>query len=383
MSASSVTDRFTTVRHVAETLAIAAAGGAALGLIGVPAGWLSGSILAVAGASLAGRPMLIPTLLMRAIFVLIGISLGAVVTPETLHGMATYPVSIAVLILAMALISIGGAGYLRVIHRWGNVDAYLAAAPGGMSQVLALGAELGGDLRAIAIVQSIRVVVIAVGLPAGLSMLGLVGQAPPRVTGVLSIGVVDELAILVAASTVVAIIAYRIRFPGGLLFGAMLTSAALHGSGLIHAVMPWWVVNTVMVAMGAITGSRFANTPLRMLLNFVGAAFGSFAVAVTIAAAFAAVLISVLSLRAAEVMIAFAPGSVDAMMLLALALNLDPVYVGAHHLTRIFFVSLTMPLVARRTARSLKIRSEPPKQLPKQPPKPPLKPPLKRPPFQD
>ena len=379
MSASSVTDRFTTVRHVAETLAIAAAGGAALGLIGVPAGWLSGSILAVAGASLAGRPMLIPTLLMRAIFVLIGISLGAVVTPETLHGMATYPVSIAVLILAMALISVGGAGYLRLIHRWDNVDAYLAAAPGGMSQVLALGAELGGDLRAIAIVQSIRVVVIAVGLPAGLSMLGLVGQAPPRVTGALSIGVLDELAILVAASTVVAIIAYRIRFPGGLLFGAMLTSAVLHGSGLIHAVMPWWAVNTAMVAMGAITGSRFANTPLRMLLNFVGAAFGSFAVAVTIAAAFAAVLISVLSLRAAEVMIAFAPGSVDAMMLLALALNLDPVYVGAHHLTRIFFVSLTMPLVARRTARSLKIRSEPPKQLPKQPPKPPLK----RPPFQD
>jgi membrane AbrB-like protein len=379
LPASSVTDRFTTVRHLAETLALAAAGGAALGLIGVPAGWLSGSILAVAGASLAGRPMLIPTLLMRAIFVLIGISLGAVVTPETLHGMATYPVSIAVLILAMALISIGGAGYLRLIHRWDNVDAYLAAAPGGMSQVLALGAELGGDLRAIAIVQSIRVVVIAVGLPAGLSMLGLVGQAPPRVTGALSIGVLDELAILVAASTVVAIIAYRIRFPGGLLFGAMLTSAVLHGSGLIHAVMPWWAVNTAMVAMGAITGSRFANTPLRMLLNFVGAAFGSFAVAVTIAAAFAAVLISVLSLRAAEVMIAFAPGSVDAMMLLALALNLDPVYVGAHHLTRIFFVSLTMPLVARRTARSLKIRSEPPKQLPKQPPKPPLK----RPPFQD
>jgi len=379
LSASSVTDRFTAVRHLAETLAIAAAGGAALGLIGVPAGWLSGSILAVAGASLAGRPMLIPTFLMRAIFVLIGISLGAVVTPETLHGMATYPVSIAVLILAMALISVGGAGYLRLIHRWDNVDAYLAAAPGGMSQVLALGAELGGDLRAIAIVQSIRVVVIAVGLPAGLSMLGLVGQAPPRVTGGLSIGVLDELAILVAASTIVAIIAYRIRFPGGLLFGAMLTSAVLHGSGLIHAVMPWWAANTAMVAMGAITGSRFANTPLRMLLNFVGAAFGSFAVAVTIAAAFAAVLISVLSLRAAEVMIAFAPGSVDAMMLLALALNLDPVYVGAHHLTRIFFVSLTMPLVARRTARSLKIRSESPRQLAKQPPKPPLK----RPPFQD
>ena len=324
-------------------------GGAALGLAGVPAGWLSGSILAVAGAALAGRPMFIPTLLMRAIFVLIGISLGAVVTPETLHGMATYPLSIVVLLLAMTVISVSGAGYLQLAHGWDKVDAYLAAAPGGLSQVLALGAELGGDLRAIAIVQSIRVVVIAVGLPAGLSVFGLVGHAPPRATAPLSIAVLDELAILVAVSSVVAIIAYRFRFPGGLLFGAMMSSAILHGSGMVHAIMPWWVANTAMVAMGAVTGSRFANTPLRLLLNFITAAFGSFAVAVAIAALFAAVLISLLSLRAAEVMIAFAPGSVDAMMLLALALNLDPVYVGAHHLTRIFFVSLTMPLVARRT----------------------------------
>lgn len=119
LSAPSTNDRFIIPRHLAETLAVAAAGGATLGLTGFPAGWLSGSILAVAGASLAGRPMLIPTLLMRAIFVLIGISLGAVVTPETLHGMATYPLSIAVLLLAMAFISIGGAGYLRLIHRWG------------------------------------------------------------------------------------------------------------------------------------------------------------------------------------------------------------------------------------------------------------------------
>ena len=49
-----------TLRHLAETLAFAAAGGLTLGLIGMPAGFLSGSILAVAAASLAGRPMLIP-----------------------------------------------------------------------------------------------------------------------------------------------------------------------------------------------------------------------------------------------------------------------------------------------------------------------------------
>jgi uncharacterized membrane protein AbrB (regulator of aidB expression) len=53
-------------------------------------------------------------------------------------------------------------------------------------------------------------------------------------------------------------------------------------------------------------------------------------------------------------MIAFAPGSVDAMMLLALALHLDPVYVGAHHVMRIFFVALAMPFMVKREAGKAK-----------------------------
>lgn len=363
-------DRIAIARRLAETLAFAAAGGLTLGLLGVPAGYLSGSILMVAAASLAGRPMLIPTLPMRILLVLIGISLGAVVTPATLNGMAAYPLSIVVLLAAMVCISISGAAYLRAVHGWDKITAYLAAAPGGLSQVMALAAELDADMRAIAIVQTVRVAIIAVGLPAGLSLFGLVSRAARSVGGPFDPAQFDELAILIAASTVVSLIAYRIRFPGGLLFGAMLTSAALHGSGTIHVAMPWWVTNTVMVAFGAVTGSRFAGTPVRLLAHFIGAAFGSFAIAVTVTALFAAGLVGILGLPIGEVMIAYAPGAVDAMMLLALALNLDPVYVGAHHLTRIFFVSLAMPLLARRAAPARKAIDAP-------------KPPLKRPPFQD
>ena len=263
LSAPPTNNRFVIPRHLAETLAIAAAGGATLGLIGFPAGWLSGSILAVAGASLAGRPMLIPTLLMRAIFVLIGISLGAVVTPETLHGMATYPLSIAVLLLAMAFISVGGgpdicvsciAGQSRRIScRRSRRDV---AGPGTGRRArwrFARDRDRAEHTRRRHCGRSARRIVIARSRR----------PRPPRTTGVLTLAVLDELAILVAVSTLVALIAYWVRFPGGLLFGAMLTSAVLHGSGLIHAVMPWWVANTAMVAMGAITGSRFANTPPR------------------------------------------------------------------------------------------------------------------------
>jgi uncharacterized protein len=356
---------------VAETLAFAAAGGGSLGLLGVPAGYLSGSILLVACASIAGRPLQIPVLPMRMLMVLIGISLGAVVTPATLRGMANYPLSIAVLLVAMVCVSITGAAYLRVVHGWDTMTAYLASAPGGLSQVMALAAELGADIRAIAIVQTFRVTVIAVGLPAGLALLGLAGHASRGAGAPFDPAQLGELCILIAAATAVSLIAHAVRFPGGLLFGAMLTSAALHGSGTIHVLMPWAVTNTVMVAFGAVTGSRFAGTPLRLLANFMGAAFGSFAVAVAVTAIFAAALVGFLALPVAEVMIAYAPGAVDAMMLLALALHVDPVYVGAHHLVRIFFVLMTMPFLARRAQKAPLPIDEP------------IKPPTRRPPFQD
>lgn len=367
MSAPTPPDRITVLARLAETLAIGGVGGMALGWLGMPAGYLSGSILAVSIAALAGRPMRVPAPFARVIFVVLGISLGAVVTPETLTGITSYPLSIAALLVATGAVGFGCTAYLRAVHGWGKVDAYLASAPGAMSQVLIAGAELGADLRAIAIVQSTRVVILAIGLPAGLALMGLAGHAARPDPGPLTLHVIDELAILVAAGAAGAWLAHRLRLPGGLLFGAMITSAVLHGAGLIHAVLPWWVTNTAALALGAVIGARFTNTPLRLLLHYLGAAFGSFAVAVIITAVFAAGVVSLLSMRAAEVMIAYAPGSVDAMMLLALALHLDPVFVGAHHVVRIFLVALTTPLLARRIACK---------------PKPPTSP-RKLPPFQD
>jgi membrane AbrB-like protein len=338
----------TAFARIAETLAIAAAGGLALGMSGFPAGWVSGSIVAVAIAALAGRPMYVPMWMARVIFVLIGVSLGALVTPETLHGIATYPASIMVLIVATAIISYAGGYYLQAVHGWDAVSASLGAAPGGMSQVVAVASEMHADLRRIVIVQTLRVVIVAVGLPALLLVFGLSGPVTRGLGGAFDPSQLGELTALIAVSTVVAIVAHLVRFPGGLLFGAMLTSAVLHGGGWFHAVVPWWVANAVMIALGGVVGARFANTPFRMLLQFLGAAVGSFAVSIVFMAIFAGVLVAVLSnLHVADVLIAFAPGSVDAMMVLALALHIDPVYVGAHHLTRILFVSLTMPLIAK------------------------------------
>jgi membrane AbrB-like protein len=159
---------------------------------------------------------------------------------------------------------------------------------------------------------------------------------------------VPELVILVVSSTALAWLVFYFRLPGGLMFGAMTASAILHGGGFIHSLLPWWVAYAGVVGIGAVTGSRFANTDPFTLLRFLGAALGSFAVAMTIAALSVLLLTTFMSVHAADAVLAFAPGAQDTMMVLSLALHLDPVFVGALQLSRFLMVSFLVPFLAQR-----------------------------------
>jgi uncharacterized protein len=337
--------------QVAETLAIAAVGGVGFSLIGVPAGLVSGSVLAVASAALAGRRTKVPLWLARLCFMLIGMLLGAVVTPETLAGITTWPLSVALLTVSTLGMMVATTCYLRFAHGWDPLSALLGASPGAMAQVVALAAEFGADMRGVAIVQTMRVLVITIGLPAGLALFGFAAGGVIVVPGPPSGSSLLELAMIAIVSSLMAFVTVRLRVPGGLLFGAMAGSALLHGTGYVHAVLPWWVGSSAVVMLGAVVGSRFANATPRMLLDYVGAALGSSAVAIAVASFFVLIATRFLPFRTADVVIAYAPGAQDTMMVLALALHLDPVYVGAHQLSRWLVVTFAVALSARRLAK--------------------------------
>jgi membrane AbrB-like protein len=336
--------------QVAETLLIAAVGGAGLALVGFPAGLITGSMLAVALASLVGRPMTVPPMLARVCIVLVGILLGAVVTPETLKGIATWPASVAILSVSAIGVMVAVTIYLRLVHKWDAMSALLGSSPGSMAQVLALAAEFKADISGIAIVHVMRVLLIVLGVPAGLALAGLTVDPAVRVTPEGGQSLL-ELAILVTVSAATAFALLWLRFPGGLMFGAMMSAAILHGGGFVHATLPWWLASAAIVMLGALAGSRFANLSARMLLSYLGAAVGSFAVGTAVAVCFGLIVVMLLPFRVADVAVAFAPGALDTMMVLALALHLDPVYVGAHHLVRFLVVSVAVALAARRMGR--------------------------------
>lgn len=343
----------TVVRRTTETLALGIGGGLAVGLTGFPAGWLSGAILAVSTAALAGRPVFVPNAIARVSYVIMGISLGGTVTPETVAGMASWPLSIFLLSISMALLTVVVTVYLRVVHKWDSASALLGSFPGGLATVMVLAIEHGANVRAVAVVQTVRVVTIALLLPAGLAALGLTGDPifPARHPPFSAPG---ELALLVAVSSVAAVLAQWLRFPGGLIFGAMLSSAILHGTGWVSVNLPQWLAFLSFMILGSITGSRFGNMDIRTLRHLAASAFGALIVGLGVAFACAVAAAWVLSLDPGPMTIAYAPGAIEAMMVLALALNYDAAFVGAHHLSRFVLVLATMPLVVRVMQRMRK-----------------------------
>jgi uncharacterized protein len=343
-----------TFAQTAETLIIALAGGAAFTLLGFPAGLISGSVLAVAAAALLGRPVRVPVMLARAGYVLIGILLGAVVTPQTVKGFAAWPISIALVMVAAVGMMLATATYLRLVHGWDRLSALLGASPGSMTQVIALSTELGADLPAIAIVQTMRVLLLTTGIPAGLALFGLVAPALPVVREPPGGSSVAEIALVVAVSCATAIVFWRLRFPAGLLFGAMVGSRLLHGLGLVQAALPWWVGSASVLVLGALVGSRFANQSFRLLAGYLGAAFGSFAVSLSIATIFVLIVAYLFAFPIANIAVAFSPGAQDTMMVLALALHLDPVFVAAHHVARFVVTAFSIAVAARAIARGEK-----------------------------
>src|SRR6516165_6488951 len=285
--------------ETSETLAVALAGGVTFIWLGLPAGLVSGSVLAVATAALLGRPVRVPLGIARICYVIVGTLLGTVVTPETLRGVTTWPASIALLMVASLGMIAATMSYLRVVHRWDSLSALMGASPGSMAQVIALSSELGGNLRAVAIVQTVRVLLLVLGLPNGLALFGLVVPAVPVPRGPAGFSVLGEMILLLSVAATFALIFMRLRFPGGL---------------------------------------------------FLGAACGSFAVSMAVATLFVFIVPRLLSFTIANVVIAFAPGEQDTMMVLALALHLDPVYVGAHHLARFLVVTFAIAVAARRVS---------------------------------
>ena len=102
----------------------------------------------------------------------------------------------------------------------------------------------------------------------------------------------------------------RYRVPIPYMVGPLLASAVLRIAGLVEGVLPHQLIELALVVTGALTGQDF--------------------------------LVALL---------AYAPGGVAEMSLIALAIDANPGFVAIHHVARIIFVLLAVPVLTAWVGR--------------------------------
>lgn len=335
-------DALRTTWIVLRGFLIAFAGGGLFTLLDFPAAWVAGSTVAVTFAVLARLEVAMPVRLRNVLFVFLGISMGGGVTPDTVHRLPQWPVSLTILTVTMALVTAGSYWWFRKVGGWDRMTALTASVPGALSYVMVIALDRGADLRKVAIAQTLRIMVLVVIVP--LAVTGF-GHASAAAAPAAPEGSWLDLAVLIGAGCAAGLLAEWIRVPAGLLTGAFLASALLHGAGFVAASLPPVLLVPCFLGVGVMIGGRFAGTDRATLRASFALAAGGFVVGSVLATIGAFLTVLAIGVGWGQSVLAFAPGGLEAMSALSFALAVDPAFVAAHQLFRFIGIAIVMPAV--------------------------------------
>jgi membrane AbrB-like protein len=238
--------------------------------------------------------------------------------------------------------------FYRKIGGYDPVTAYFSAAPGGLNEMMILGAEAGGDEKRIALAHASRIFLVVsfvVFFYATVLDVSVAGDARPYVS--FTDIPVRDLAILAACAVLGAYIGPRLRLPAPQILGPMVLSGAAHLSGLTGAPTPTFAVNTAQLVMGTVIGCRFIGARPREIFRDMSLAAGSAGALLTVALGTAMIVTSLTGIELRQTFLTFSPGGLPEMSLLALALHADIAYVATIHIVRILLVIMIAPIAFR------------------------------------
>ena len=311
---------------------------------------LTGPAVLVSVLSLLGMRLGIAQLLRDIAFLFIGIGIGAGVNAEAAAAMLRWPLAFVALAVMLVIAMILCRVLLVKGFVFDRISAVLASAPGHLSFVIALGETYGVNLTRVTVAQSVRVLLLTLTVPALAALMGLdmsQGMAPSG--DILGAG---YIAVLVVLSLITGWLLERLRVPAPLLIGAMLVSSIGHLSDLSPGVLEPKITLACLVLMGTLIGSRVSGTSPMTLFRYAGGGVAITALTTVLAIGFAVPVSMFLDMPLPHVLVAFAPGGLETMIVMGAVLGANPGFVAACHVGRLVVLSILSPVRASRARGS-------------------------------
>lgn len=333
------------------TLASAVAAGWLLDGTGMPLGWLVGAMLAMIAASLLRLPAVQPTPILPYVKGSVGTMLGASIPTGLAQSFANWWPSLLCMFVVMLIGGLLNFTALRRLFGFPRLDAALCAMPGGISEMILLGEQAGADQRRVAIVHALRIALsiliipILAGLVFGIAV-GSSGDLPP-VHMSLADGMWFGLCVLAGVA------AERwTRLPIPLILVPLFVSAALHLTGVSVFHVPPAIAIAIQVMIGINVGARFLGVSPYALAHVALAACMVAGIQMALAIGAAVVLALTGRWDALALMLAYAPGGLAEMSLIAVTMGREVAFVVFHHILRVLFALFAAPPLLLRLRRT-------------------------------
>ena len=314
--------------------------------IGMPLPWMLGSMLLVMCVATGGAKLATPVRLRNLVIPVLGVMLGSGFHPGLFSHLGDWITAFVVLPFFVAASFAASFTFYRLMGRYDPVTAYFSAAPGGLTDMVIIGTAAGGDERRIALAHACRIFIVInlVALFYGLVLGVETGDEARRYVGFADLPL-DDYVILIACAVLGVVIGPRVGLPAPQILGPMILSGFVHLFGISETPPPTMAVNAAQVIMGTAIGARFVGTSPRQVAKDLILGFGSSLCLLSIALASAWATASLTSLPIREVFLAYSPGGIAEMGLLALALGGDIAFIATSHIARITLVIAAAPIV--------------------------------------
>lgn len=340
----SLGDMFSPARLL--TLALAGAGAGVFWLLHLPIPLLLGPMFACLVAALAGMRIKGTPRLSEAMRPVLGVAVGASLTPALFARLGDMALSVA--LIPPFIILIGAVGYPYFHRLWGfdRATSYYSAMPGGLQDMAIFGEEAGGDVRALSLIHTTRVLVIVSAMPFLIrAVWDLSLDGPP---GAPASSVPEyEYGVMLVCAAIGWWSGIRAGLFGAPILGPLIVAGIASMTGLLHSRPPAEVMWIAQFFLGLGIGVKYVGITMEEIRRCLAAALGYCVILAVLSIGFAEAVIQSGLAAPLEAIMAFAPGGQAEMVLLAIIAGADMAYVVTHHLVRIVVVILGAPLLAR------------------------------------
>lgn len=331
-------------------LLLSAATGAALHAVHMPASVLLGCMVAGIWMGYRGHTLTPPP----AVFVLAQAVLGCLIArslqlPVLERLGSDWPFFLGITVSVIAASALLGWMLMRLRILPGSTAVW-GLAPGAASAMVLMSEDFGADVRLVAFMQYLRVVMVT----ALASLVAHIGNhhaaVPVPDTPWLHISSAWDVGLTLLLAAMGAGVARRLRIPGGAMLLPLGLGIVAQALGLFRIELPPLELGLAYAVLGWSIGLRFNQVSLRYAWKVLPIVLGAIVALVVVGTLHALVLVQLLGFDVLTAYLATSPGGADSVAVIAATSAVDAGFVMAMQMARFVMVLVLGPPVSRFVA---------------------------------